>query len=71
MRRCTMKTRYFKALETFESEGRIFKEGEVYPADYVDELVLFIAENGHFRFTERAFEKLIVAWDEGIAEVPK
>ncbi|MCX67268.1 hypothetical protein DXP70_08150 [Listeria monocytogenes] len=64
-----MKIRYFKALETFESEGRIFKEGEIYPAEYKNESVVFIAENGQFMFTERLFEKLVIAWDDSIVEV--
>lgn len=64
-----MKTRYFKALNSFVAERRIFKEGEVYPAEYENNSVIFIAENGNFRFTERAFEKLVIAWDDSIVEV--
>lgn len=64
-----MKTRYFKALNSFVAERRIFKEGEVYSAIYENNSVIFIAENGNFRFTERAFEKLVIAWDDSIVEV--
>lgn len=61
--------RKFKVADSFQAEGRLFYDTEVYEAHYKegweeDQLsVEFHAENGYFNFTDELFERVIVGWE--------
>lgn len=66
-----MKPRKFLALETFESEGRFCKEGEVYTAVSIGNGYKLIFENGDMNFVTELFERTVESWKESFLELPQ
>lgn len=66
-----MKTRRFKCLESFQSEGRFMTEGEEYHAFVMNdgEYYQLNFDNGYMNFKPSLFEKVIIAWSDNIREV--
>ncbi len=60
--------RYFEALDNFESEGRIFKKGEVYTAYFRENMYTLVAENGEFNFTTNLMDRVAEEWKDMFKE---
>ncbi|MBE0094849.1 hypothetical protein FOT81_27255 [Raoultella planticola] len=62
------KNRHFKALDTFESERRIFKKGEIYTAYFRGNMYTLVAENGEFNFTPELMDRVDNEWKDMFEE---
>lgn len=62
--------RKFKCLNSFESEGRFCKKGEIYTARvYVGDYTKFIFENGDMNFANELFERVMIDWKDILEEL--
>ncbi|MBC2305861.1 hypothetical protein [Listeria booriae] len=66
-----MGNKQFKAVKTLSSEGKVFKKGCVYEAEYTKNgYYKLYAENGHFIFAPYLIDRVMDIWKNHLVEIP-